>query len=62
MYGVNPQGCDVTPLRAPSSEELEFTPTYGEAQKCIPARGKIGIISTGSYYEEVLWCASIRLF
>jgi PPK2 family polyphosphate:nucleotide phosphotransferase len=52
MSGVNPQGCDVHAFKAPSSEELDHDYLW-RAQKCIPARGKIGIFNR-SYYEEVL--------
>jgi PPK2 family polyphosphate:nucleotide phosphotransferase len=52
MSGVNPQGCDVHAFKAPSNEELDHDYLW-RAQKCIPARGKIGIFNR-SYYEEVL--------
>jgi PPK2 family polyphosphate:nucleotide phosphotransferase len=52
MSGVNPQGCDVFPFKAPSSEELDHDYLW-RTHKCVPARGKIGIFNR-SYYEEVL--------
>ncbi len=52
MSGVNPQGCEVTSFKQPSSEELahDFLWRYATAA---PARGRIGIFNR-SYYEEVL--------
>ncbi len=52
MSGVNPQGCDVSSFKSPSSEELDHDYLW-RTHKCIPARGKIGIFNR-SYYEEVL--------
>jgi PPK2 family polyphosphate:nucleotide phosphotransferase len=52
MSGVNPQGCDVYPFKAPSHEELDHDYLW-RAHKVVPARGKIGIFNR-SYYEEVL--------
>ena len=52
MSGVNPQGCQVTSFKQPSSEELGHDFLW----RCIcrlPERGKIGIFNR-SYYEEVL--------
>jgi PPK2 family polyphosphate:nucleotide phosphotransferase len=52
MSGVNPQGCDVSSFKAPSSEELDHDFLW-RAIKRLPARGRIGIFNR-SYYEEVL--------
>ncbi|MFO1091571.1 MAG: polyphosphate kinase 2 family protein [Hyphomicrobiales bacterium] len=52
MTGVNPQGCQVTSFKAPSSEELDHDYLW-KAHRALPARGMIGIFNR-SYYEEVL--------
>jgi len=52
MSGVNPQGCDVTSFKTPSSEELSHDFLW-RAVKALPGRGKIGIFNR-SYYEDVL--------
>ena len=52
MSGVNPQGCQVTSFKAPSSEELDHDFLW-RCQKHLPERGRIGIFNR-SYYEEVL--------
>lgn len=52
MSGVNPQGCEVTSFKQPSSEELDHDYLW-RSMKALPARGKIGIFNR-SYYEEVL--------
>jgi PPK2 family polyphosphate:nucleotide phosphotransferase len=52
MSGVNPQGCDVYPFKAPSTEELNHDYLW-RAHSRIPERGKIGIFNR-SHYEEVL--------
>jgi PPK2 family polyphosphate:nucleotide phosphotransferase len=52
ISGVNPQGCHVTPFKAPSAEELDHDYLW-RAAKALPARGMIGIFNR-SYYEEVL--------
>ena len=52
MFGVNPQGCQVHPFKAPSLEELD----WDFLRRCImhlPKRGQIGIMNR-SYYEETL--------
>jgi len=52
MSGINPQGCQVTTFKAPSSAELNHDFLW----RCIcalPERGRIGIFNR-SYYEEVL--------
>ena len=52
MSGVNPQGCQVTSFKAPSSEELDHDYMW-RCMKNLPERGRIGIFNR-SYYEEVL--------
>lgn len=52
MSGINPQGCEVTAFKSPSSEELDHDYLWRCAKK-LPERGRIGIFNR-SYYEEVL--------
>jgi PPK2 family polyphosphate:nucleotide phosphotransferase len=52
MSGVNPQGCQVSSFKAPTSEELDHDFLW-RCQKHLPERGRIGIFNR-SYYEEVL--------
>ncbi len=52
MSGVNPQGCQVTPFKTPTSTELEHTYLW-RCTEALPKRGNIGIFNR-SYYEEVL--------
>jgi PPK2 family polyphosphate:nucleotide phosphotransferase len=52
MSGVNPQGCDVHPFKAPSQIELDHDFLW-RASVVLPRRGHIGIFNR-SYYEEVL--------
>jgi PPK2 family polyphosphate:nucleotide phosphotransferase len=52
MSGVNPQGCQVTSFKTPSSEELDHDYLW-RCEKHLPERGRIGIFNR-SYYEEVL--------
>jgi len=52
MSGVNPQGVEVHAFKEPSSEELAHHFLW-RTNRCLPARGKIGIFNR-SYYEEVL--------
>jgi len=52
MSGVNPQGCQVTSFKAPTSEELDHDYMW-RCTKNLPERGRIGIFNR-SYYEEVL--------
>lgn len=52
MSGINPQGCQVTSFKTPSSEELDHDFLW-RSTKELPERGKIGIFNR-SYYEEVL--------
>ena len=42
MSGINPQGCQVTSFKAPSSEELDHDFLW-RCQKQLPERGRIGI-------------------
>jgi PPK2 family polyphosphate:nucleotide phosphotransferase len=52
MSGVNPQGCQVSSFKAPSSLELDHD--YLWRTTCaLPERGRIGIFNR-SYYEETL--------
>jgi PPK2 family polyphosphate:nucleotide phosphotransferase len=50
--GVNPQGCQVTSFKSPSSEELDHDFLW-RCMKNLPERGRFGIFNR-SYYEEVL--------
>jgi PPK2 family polyphosphate:nucleotide phosphotransferase len=52
MSGINPQGCQVTSFKGPSSEELDHDYLW-RCQKQLPERGRIGIFNR-SYYEETL--------
>jgi PPK2 family polyphosphate:nucleotide phosphotransferase len=52
MSGINPQGCDVHPFKAPSQIELDHDFLW-RASVVLPRRGHIGIFNR-SYYEEVL--------
>lgn len=52
MSGVNPQGCQVSSFKAPSTEELDHDFLW-RCQTHLPERGRIGIFNR-SYYEEVL--------
>lgn len=52
MSGINPQGCQVTSFKTPSSEELDHDYLW-RCSKVLPERGRIGIFNR-SYYEEVL--------
>jgi PPK2 family polyphosphate:nucleotide phosphotransferase len=52
MSGVDPQGCEVHPFKAPSAEELDHDFLW-RGTRWLPARGRIGIFNR-SYYEEVL--------
>jgi len=52
MSGVNPQGVNVFSFKAPSSEDLAHDFLW-RTNRCLPARGEIGIFNR-SYYEEVL--------
>jgi PPK2 family polyphosphate:nucleotide phosphotransferase len=50
--GVNPQGCEVTSFKQPTSHELAHDFMW-RAAIALPARGRIGIFNR-SYYEECL--------
>ena len=52
MSGVNPQGCQVSSFKAPSSEDLDHDYLW-RCMKELPERGRIGIFNR-SYYEETL--------
>ncbi len=52
MSGINPQGCQVSSFKAPTSEELDHDYLW-RCQKHLPERGRIGIFNR-SYYEETL--------
>lgn len=52
MSGVNPQGCQVTSFKTPSTEELDHDFLW-RYTKLLPERGRIGIFNR-SYYEDVL--------
>src|SRR5262245_6186296 len=52
MSGINPQGCQVSSFKRPSSEDLDHDFLW----RCVkhrPERGRIGIFNR-SYYEEAL--------
>jgi len=50
--GINPQGCEVTSFKQPSTDELDHDYLWRHVRR-VPARGQIGIFNR-SYYEEVL--------
>lgn len=52
MSGVNPQGCQVSSFKSPTSEDLDHDYLW-RCQKQLPERGRIGIFNR-SYYEETL--------
>jgi PPK2 family polyphosphate:nucleotide phosphotransferase len=52
MSGINPQGCEVTSFKTPSTEELDHDFMWRSTRR-LPERGRIGIFNR-SYYEEVL--------
>ena len=52
MSGVNPQGCQVTSFKQPSTMELEHNFLWRQVV-ALPEKGQIGIFNR-SYYEEVL--------
>ena len=52
MGGVNPQGCRVTPFRAPTTEEADHDFLW-RVHQAVPRRGDIGIFNR-SHYEDVL--------
>jgi PPK2 family polyphosphate:nucleotide phosphotransferase len=52
MSGVNPQGCQVSSFKAPTSLDLDHDYLW-RCIKDLPERGRIGIFNR-SYYEETL--------
>lgn len=52
MSGINPQGCQVSSFKAPTSVDLDHDYLW-RCQKELPERGRIGIFNR-SYYEETL--------
>jgi PPK2 family polyphosphate:nucleotide phosphotransferase len=52
LSGINPQGCQVTSFKQPSTEELDHDFRW-RTQRAAPERGRIGIFNR-SHYEEVL--------
>jgi len=52
MSGINPQGCQVTSFKAPSTVDLTHD-YFWRSNAVLPERGRIGIFNR-SYYEEVL--------
>jgi PPK2 family polyphosphate:nucleotide phosphotransferase len=52
LSDVDPQGCEVFPFKAPSSEELAHDFLWRTTAR-LPERGRIGVFNR-SYYEEVL--------
>jgi PPK2 family polyphosphate:nucleotide phosphotransferase len=52
MSGLNPQGCQVSSFKAPSTEDLAHDFLWRTTRR-LPERGQIGVFNR-SYYEEVL--------
>ena len=52
MSGINPQGCQVTSFKSPSTLELNHDYLW-RSNAALPERGQIGIFNR-SYYEELL--------
>ena len=52
MSGVNPQGCEVTSFKAPTSEERAHDFLW-RIHRAVPMKGNIGIFNR-SHYEDVL--------
>ena len=52
MSGINPQGCQVSSFKQPSTEVLDHDYLW-RCMKALPERGRIGIFNR-SYYEEVI--------
>jgi PPK2 family polyphosphate:nucleotide phosphotransferase len=52
ITAFNPQGCTVTPFKAPTAAELEHDYLW-RIHKHVPARGEIGVFNR-SHYEDVL--------
>ena len=55
--GINPQGCEVTSFKQPSTKELDHDFMW-RAMIALPERGRIGIFNR-SYYEE---CLVVRVY
>ena len=51
--GVNPQGCEVTSFKQPSTPRARVTTIMWRSMIALPERGRIGIFNR-SYYEECL--------
>ena len=56
LEGVNPQGCEVTSFKQPSTKELDHDFLW-RSMIALPSRGRIGIFNR-SYYEE---CIVVRV-
>src|SRR6266540_4063389 len=54
--GVNPQGCEVTSFKQPSTKELDHDFMW-RSMIALPERGRIGVFNR-SYYEE---CVVVRV-
>jgi PPK2 family polyphosphate:nucleotide phosphotransferase len=52
MSAFNPQGCSVTPFKAPSAEELAHDYLW-RVHRRVPAKGEIAVFNR-SHYEDVL--------
>ena len=52
LSGINPQGCQVTSFKTPSTAELAHDFLW-RSYRALPERGRIGVFNR-SYYEEVL--------
>ena len=52
LRGINPQGCQVTAFKQPSSRELDHDFLWRVSSR-LPERGRIGVFNR-SHYEEVL--------
>ncbi len=52
MGGINPQGCQVTPFKVPTAEELAHDYLW-RVHKAVPPKRMIGIFNR-SHYEDVL--------
>jgi len=52
MHGLNPQSCQVTSFKTPSSEELDHDFMW-RIHKAVPRRGNVRIFNR-SHYEDVL--------
>jgi PPK2 family polyphosphate:nucleotide phosphotransferase len=52
MTGVNPQSCQITSFKVPTSEELDHDFLW-RIHKAVPRRGEIGIFNR-SHYEDVV--------